>query len=83
MKTVRKVKIRKTKIKFPLISIQKILTGSRLPEKSLSIFPTHVTILYKHKNKDSVTFYDSYYPFNPVKHYWSVKSNVYTVQQLL
>jgi hypothetical protein len=30
-----------------------------------------------------MTFYDSYYLFNPVKHYWSVKSNIYIVQQLL
>jgi hypothetical protein len=28
-------------------------------------------------------FYDSYYLINSVKHYWSAKSNVYIVQQLL
>jgi hypothetical protein len=73
MKTVRKVKIRKSKMKFPSIPIKKILTGSRLPEKSPNTFPTYVRILYNHKSKNSITFYDSFYLFNPVKHYWSVK----------
>jgi hypothetical protein len=35
------------------------------------------------KNKNSVTFYDSYRLFNHVKYYWSVKSDVYIVLQPL
>jgi hypothetical protein len=53
---VRKVKILKSKIKFPLISMWKILTGFRRPEKLPNIFPTFVRILYNHKNKNSITF---------------------------
>jgi hypothetical protein len=76
MKTVPKVKIHKWKKKFNV----KTLTGSRFSEKSPNIFPTYVRILYNLKNKNNVTFYDSYYIFNPVKPYWSVKSNVYIAQ---
>jgi hypothetical protein len=82
MKTVRKMKIRKSKMKFLLISMYEILTGSRLQEKS-PIFPTYVRILYSHKNKTLLLLYGNYYLFNPVKPYWSVKSSVYIVQQLL
>jgi hypothetical protein len=55
MKTIHKVKIHKSKMIFPLISMLKILTGSQLPEKSPNIFP-HVRILYNHKNNNSNTF---------------------------
>jgi hypothetical protein len=54
MKTVCKVKIHKSKMKFPLISVLKIVTGSWLPEESSSIFPTYITILYSHKNMNSI-----------------------------
>jgi hypothetical protein len=48
-------------MKFPLISMYKILTGSRLPQKPLNIFPTYVRILYNHNNNNnSITFYDTY-----------------------
>jgi hypothetical protein len=56
MKAIRKVKIRKSKMKFPFISIQKILTGPRFPEKNHRIFYPHVIILYSHKNKNIITF---------------------------
>jgi hypothetical protein len=78
-----KVKIRKTKMEFPLISMYKILTGFRLQKKSSNIFFTYFRILYNHKNNNSITFYDSYYPFNPANHYWSVKWNIYIVQHLM
>jgi hypothetical protein len=43
------------------------------PEKIAQYFSTYVRILYNHKNKNSITFYDSYYLFKPVKPYLSVK----------
>jgi hypothetical protein len=43
-KAVRKVKINKFKMKFSLIEMYKILTGSLLPEKTPSIFSTYVRI---------------------------------------
>jgi hypothetical protein len=82
MKAVCKVKIRKLKMKFPLILMYKILTGFWLPEKSTNIFPTyvkHYTII----TIRTVLVSCDYYLFNPVKHYWSVRSNAYIVQQLL
>jgi hypothetical protein len=69
MITARKGKIHKSKLKFPLISIEKIVAGSRLPEKLPIIFPTYVRKLYNHKNTNSITFYDSYFIFNRVKKY--------------
>jgi hypothetical protein len=47
MKTVPEVKIRKSNMKFPLVSIKKILTGSRLPEKSPNILPHTWFVLAK------------------------------------
>jgi hypothetical protein len=49
MKTDRKVKIRKSKMKFPLISMWNVSTGSRLQKESPNIFPTHIEYYYKEK----------------------------------
>lgn len=40
-------------------------------------------MLWNHKNKSNINLCDSYNLFNPVKHQWSVKSNIYIVEQLL
>jgi hypothetical protein len=34
------------------------------------------------KIRTVLLFYDGYFLFNPVKYYWSVKSNIYIVQHL-
>lgn len=75
------MKICKSEMKFLFFSMENILTGSQVPENSPKVLPTYVRILYNHKNKNSI-FCDSCCLFNPVKCYWSVKSDVYIMQQI-
>lgn len=81
MITIPEVNIHKLKMEISINFSLKIRTDSQILEKSPSVFPTYVRIQYKKRN--SITFYDSYFQFNSVKHYWNVKSDIYIVQQLL